>query len=229
MTDSQPPHDRIAIAIGRLSMRWSHIEQALFSFCWSSASLVSDRRGGGRLIEPVFDALIGDMDARRLLEVGRRLIHQIDDDRFPNLFKDVSELFSHINDKVRNERNRWIHDVWFPYGDEVYSYDSRTTFKKVPHGKHAMLRLRKRRFDSFEELDLVLEWFHLVYRDVQTAENAINWLASDDVETEFTPLPTLGNWASVSFFKDSIEERLNRPADGFWEGDADGEDGAGQT
>lgn len=192
--------DEIALAIGRFNQRWVNLEHALRSLLYSTASLISKSDQDERIHDGVFEGLTADFDFRRLVSTSKILIHGVADDRYPELFEQTSVLFNHLDSRLRVERNRWIHDHWFPFKSSFYSVRYKATFQKSPHQRADLKYMDARYFETADELDDVIHWVELGQKDIMLIEHAINLIHSDMIAPEVTPFPDLSDWKSISFF-----------------------------
>jgi hypothetical protein len=100
--------DQVATEIGRSSYWWGNIEYTLQSLCVTLARFSGEELDS----EPVWVVLatvLSHMDARQRIAVAKVLAAQGVD---PDMYAQIDRLLNFIDNDLRNERNRFVHDQW---------------------------------------------------------------------------------------------------------------------
>jgi hypothetical protein len=100
--------DQVATEIGRSSYWWGNIEYTLQSLCVNLARFNGEELNS----EPVWGVLstvLSHMDVRQRIAVAKVLAAQGVD---PDLYGQIERLLNTIDNDLRNERNRFVHDHW---------------------------------------------------------------------------------------------------------------------
>jgi len=96
-----------AEAIGYVCIHWAHMELEIDG--WLSCLTPLEPA-------PVNDIVISEIDFRAKLTIIKNLAHVRAHNR--KWFKSVKVLLDHINNDLRPERNRMVHDLWLVKGYE---------------------------------------------------------------------------------------------------------------
>lgn len=117
--------DQVATEIGRSSYWWANIEHTLQSLCVNLARFADEDLDS----EPVWSVLgtiLSHMDVRQRVAVAKVLAAQSVD---PDLYGQIERLLNTIDNDLRNERNRFVHDHWNTDGDAIgrRKYGARVT------------------------------------------------------------------------------------------------------
>jgi hypothetical protein len=107
--------DRVAMALGQGNMHWNSIEFMLHGLCVNLARF-HDRNFDNPDVAHVIDIAVFAMDARQRIVVAKALAA---DGLDPDLYAEVDKLLNHIDNQLRPERNRYVHDIWQEHDNKI--------------------------------------------------------------------------------------------------------------
>jgi len=105
---SHEPLEQVAAAIGRSCYWWSSIEIELQELCSNLARFI-DRSFEREEVWEVIAISLSHMDIRQRIAVAKALAANGVD---PDLYDSLERLLNRIDNELRAERNRYIHDQW---------------------------------------------------------------------------------------------------------------------
>lgn len=100
--------DQVATEIGRSSYWWSNIEHTLQGICVNLARF-ADEDLESEAVWGVLSTVLSHMDVRQRIAVAKVLAAQGVD---PDLYGQIERLLNTIDNDLRSERNRFVHDHW---------------------------------------------------------------------------------------------------------------------
>jgi hypothetical protein len=115
MRISHEPLEQVASAIGRSCYWWSSIEIELQGLCASLARF-NDRSFDREKVWEVLAISLSHMEIRQRVAVAKALAANGLD---PDLYGEVESLLNHIDNDLRPERNRYVHDEWMMIDDSI--------------------------------------------------------------------------------------------------------------
>jgi hypothetical protein len=98
----------VAHAIGEASIRWGDIEFVLHDLCINLAKF-HDRQFEQAEAAGVMHTVLSVMDVRQRVAAAKALAAGGLD---PDLYATTEKLLNYIDNDLRNERNRFVHDNW---------------------------------------------------------------------------------------------------------------------
>ncbi len=138
----------MATEIGRSSYWWGNIELTLQSLCVNLA-----RFNGKELdSEPVWnvlDTILSHMDLRQRIAVAKVLAAQGVD---PDLYGQIERLLNTIDNDLRNERNRFVHNHWRLEGDSIVRRRHGARVTRPQSRTLAIHQSTDRRYDSVAQI-----------------------------------------------------------------------------
>ena len=128
-TTTNETYDKIANAIGRVSLTWAWIETQL-TLLISELSTRIDQRFADDSLRKLLEIVVTNTDLREKITVAKVLAHLC---HSPLVSYELLEpLLNEIDGDLRTERNRFIHDMWSPDGDSIIRMQEGARLIKQP-------------------------------------------------------------------------------------------------
>jgi hypothetical protein len=122
-------HDALDKTIGSIVTRWSTIETNLRVLIYDLAAYHAADYENDNTFQ-VLSVLISNMDMREAVANAKALSHQVQDP--PDFFPRAEALLNLIDNTLRIERNRCVHDRWFVVGPIISRVKSGTIVRNAP-------------------------------------------------------------------------------------------------
>lgn len=149
MRISHEPLEQVASAIGRSCYWWSSIEIELQGLCASLARF-NDRSFDLEKVWEVLAISLSHMDIRQRVAVAKALAANGLD---PDLYGEVESLLNHIDNDLRPERNRYVHDEWMMIDDSIVRRKHGAKVIPPQSRQLSVLRSTDRIYGSADEVD----------------------------------------------------------------------------
>lgn len=109
MSEPEKIYDKIAYAIGSVCLVWASIEEHLHDLILHAA-VCTDPAFDGDSAWDTLHIAVTNMELREKIATAKALIHKID--QTGELYDEAETLLNHIDNGLRMERNRYVHDSW---------------------------------------------------------------------------------------------------------------------
>lgn len=165
-------YDRIALAIGRVCYWWGAIELITRDMCHHIAAIYSRAFLDDTVYTPVY-VLAENMDLRERIVALKTLACAV----LPlKDFNGFEALLNRIDNEIRIERNRYVHDLWNEDEDGIYRMKMGTGVQREQAFKVRVRMLTEKVYGSIEEVEAF----------VGTVENA--WRELIEFDSRFASL-----------------------------------------
>lgn len=153
------PFDDLHRAIGRVVYEWAWLENdvacLVFDLCALHSPAFYRDPGAAR----VATAMNADLDLRANIAVAKTLAHQVSDR--PGFFERIETALNIVNNELRNERNRYVHDIWHLIGDQPFRYKAGAAIRRQKGSGDSVLEFGTRKtFSSVTEADAFADAIH---------------------------------------------------------------------
>lgn len=174
-------YSTVATAIGEVAIWWSGIETTTYDLA-IRLSMLGDRQMYNRQSLKVLRLMLANMGQRELFATVKALAFNASQN---HIFPKLEPLINELDNQIRAERNRIIHDSWYATG-ETASRTSRGA-KIINAGpRNRVLRIQHVvKYASFDELEAVLKRMKAVYSELDAIRLEIGTLLAEKKE----PLP----------------------------------------
>lgn len=190
--------ERVAQAIGSVCMRWVLIEylchDLILHFAQAAYSAYDDHS-----VLNVLHCSTANIDTRGKCSVIKILAHNLESDLSPGLYDKTSELMNFMDNVLRVERNRFVHDFWSTEEDGMItrSYFDMKIVKTSPQSR-LLSSFTEKQYGTVEEIEAFGAAINDFYDDLVTLDNHLAWMANQKEQpSEFLqPLPA--TWKSCA-------------------------------
>jgi len=144
--------------------------------------------------------LVAHMDPRDRIAAAKSLASHIKTPASPFFYDRVAELLNHVDNEVRPERNRYVHDSWSSSGRggvTRIALAPKVLKQAKPHDR-VWAMYAERPYRSTRAVEKFVAHLELVYDDLVELDNHLAWLvgALETPSGSLQPLPKA--WRSFS-------------------------------
>ena len=119
MTSPQSPYEELAQVIGEVVMEWTYIEGLVADMAINLASY-RDRAYEDDPVRDPFIMAILCMKLPERIALTKALAHAVNDP--PDYYARLERTLNVLDNALRIERNRFIHDSWHFHGSEIIRF-----------------------------------------------------------------------------------------------------------
>jgi hypothetical protein len=166
MADDRNIYDEIALIVGDVCLRWASIESVIHDICLHLADEIDGSDFSHRKAWDLLHVALSQMDIRQKIAVAKVYAHQIKNP-YPGDFYDRTEsLLNYIDNAVRLERNRYIHDEWETEGSEIVRAKLGATVQRPQSHQRIIAIWSERRYQNLEAMREFVKNLEFVYADL---------------------------------------------------------------
>lgn len=188
----------LSTAIGDVCIWWSIIDNTILGLSLHMALLISP----AFVQRPAWDALhvsLVNTDIRVKISTAKALAYKIDTPLSPNLHERTEALLNFVDNSLRNERNRYVHDAWtIDDANEIWRRKPGAVVRKTQANKRELFMFSARRFKDTEELGRFIEALESTYDDLVTLDNHLAWLLENVRRPKGSQQPLPQEWTSFA-------------------------------
>lgn len=169
MATSELNYTTVATAIGEVCIWWSGIEALAHGVALRLAILNEPNlyRPNART---QLNLTLSNMDQRELFATAKALaFHGSSDDVFPQL----EPILNRIDNVLRIERNRFVHDSWFASGAAAQRTQRGTRVVNIQAREKALSLNPTTQYSSFAEIDALAGKLKAAYSDLEKLDKEI--------------------------------------------------------
>lgn len=126
-------YEKLYARIGEVASLWASLEQSLRALLHDLATLqnpiFSHPDDDSAFIVAI--TMAGHMDARQLIASAKVFAHWASAD-INGFYGKATRLLSNIDNDLRNQRNRYVHDQWYIMGDRIGRIQGGSIVKNEP-------------------------------------------------------------------------------------------------
>lgn len=166
MEDRPLDHGPIANAIGSIIIDWGHMESMVKALIYDLALWHSGAFEDEEEFQVLFTAL-SNTDLRSAIATAKGLAHGVGE----NFYVRTEKVLNRIDNELRSERNRYVHDVWQPTRSGFKRIRAGVSVRRAPASGERQIALQTvREFNGVEELrDFQME----IYEATNEIDNLI--------------------------------------------------------
>ncbi|MDO8378597.1 hypothetical protein [Phenylobacterium sp.] len=192
---------RVVNAIGSLALHWAYINGIIHDLSLHIAAALNPAFENPDEAPPrpwdIMNTALSNMDERAKIATVKALAHHVDETRSPQFYERTAKLLDYVDNTLRPERNRWMHDHW-EFGDVISRVKLGAQVRR-PQSRQRELQLwSERQYESVEEVEAFITNLEHASDDLVALDNHIAWIAGlrDGPSTFEQPLPV--EWASIA-------------------------------
>ena len=130
--------DDLYRAIGRVVYEWALLEDLVDALVFDLTAICSRRFYEDDDIQAPYILMSSNLDLRANISTAKALALHIEED-VPDLFSRLEPVLNRIENEIRNERNRFVHDRWTLWGDKIVRAKAGTKISREPATGHPKL------------------------------------------------------------------------------------------
>lgn len=151
MLTFKDPYDELYHAIGMVVYEWAWLESEVaalvFDLCAIHSSAFYDDQGA----DAAFFAFHANIDLRSNISVAKTLAFQSDFEA--GLFEKTENILNRIGNDLRNERNRYVHDIWYVVEGSATRMQAGTRITRIKgSGAPSLATVKTQRYDKVEDV-----------------------------------------------------------------------------
>jgi hypothetical protein len=188
--------DRLTKVIGNLCIVWAQIDSFLIDIALHTAAALNpafDKHDGPQ--PSPWDLLLSalcQMDERSKVATIKAYAHHVSHPFTPDFYDRAAELVDYIDNVLRPERNRFVHDSWNMHDDGRVVRVQMGLHVRRPQSRQREVTLWKNRdYANVDEVEALNENLDEVWEDLCVLDSHLAGLATyrDRPEARFQPLP----------------------------------------
>lgn len=176
MSSTLDQHDRIALTIGRVCYWWSAIEILTRDMCHHLSAVINRAFLDPAVSSPIY-ILADNMDMRERVIALKTLactaLPLADFNRFES-------LLNRIDNEIRSERNRFVHDIWNVEENGIYRIKMGTRVQREQAFKVQPKLLSEKTYGSITEVEAFAETVEAAWRQLVNFDSLLANLVPAD-------------------------------------------------
>jgi hypothetical protein len=209
--------DRLIKVIGKLCIMWGQIDNFLIDIALHTAAALNPAFDRPDDPKPrPWDLLLSalcQMDERSKIATIKAYAHHINHPFSPDFYDRTAELLDYIDNVLRPERNRFVHDSWNMHDDGRVVRVQMGLHVRRPQSRQREVTLWKNRdYANVEEVEALNKNLDEVWEDLCVLDSHLAGLATyrDRPSARFQPLPRPWSCLAQRKMRDS-EKRGRQP------------------
>lgn len=204
-------YDDIASCIGNVCIWWAGIEDVILGLSLHTA----------QVLEPAFDTSMAwnmlhiallNMDPRARIANAKAAIHYIDDPRSADIYDRAEALLNFVDNSLRPERNRYVHDVWAVRESASLARMKPIAIVTRPQSRKRELQTYvEHEFKNIEDARRLVTALEDAFGDLVTLDSHLAWLASHPERPSKFPQPLPVEWRSFAHREWLARDRRPHP------------------
>jgi hypothetical protein len=195
MSQSDSLYDKIAKAIGNTCIWWATIEGLVHDLILHLAVCLEPTFDKKSVMDILHIALSNE-DLRLKVATVKVLAHKIESVNSPQFYERVEQILNYLDNDLRLERNRFVHDGWTDEAPEIIRFSLGAKVRRTQSRKSEVVIYTEKRFSNISEIEDFVTKLEIIYDDLVTLDGHIAWLTGQKEQppTHFQPLPQV--WRS---------------------------------
>ena len=196
---SNTPRSRaseLAEAIGDVCIQWAAIEDVvsgLVLHTWAYLEHAFETSASWDLLALVLDTA----DIRQKVSITKLLAHHVKNPNSPDFFERVEKIMNYLDNEVRPERNRYIHDTWYLSAGTVIRRDNSPKIQRVQSRQTVLNKWTDRVYADIGQIREFMKNLEFLYDDLALLEGHLAWLSVVRERPPEFPQPLPQVWQSL--------------------------------
>jgi hypothetical protein len=197
-SDQHGVYDQIALAIGDACIWWVTIEHVVHDIILHLAVYLDPAFKATTAARDILHTTLASMDSREKVATAKALAHSVNTSDSPDFYERTEELLNYVDNVLRPERNRYIHDLWEIDGKAIIRLKIGARVIRPRPRKRELQLWTQRTYQSIESIREFVTTLELAYRDLVELDNHIAWLCGQRERraSHLQPLPR--EWRSLA-------------------------------
>ncbi|MER8426509.1 hypothetical protein [Mesorhizobium sp. M1403] len=195
-SEAAEPYDQIASAIGEVCLWWTALEDVILGLSLH-LSVFRDASFERDTAWDTLNTVLLGMDFRAKITTAKALAHHVDVEESADFYERLEELLNHIDNTLRTERNRYVHDTWHIDGQSAIRSKIGAVVRKTQSHQRELFLQSDRVFADIAEVRSFVSTLELAYDDLATLDNHISWLISHKEQPSRFRQPLPQQWRSL--------------------------------
>ena len=190
-------YDRIALAIGETCILWGLLEVLVHDIVLHLAVYLDDSFDHDRTWHVLHIALT-NMELREKIATAKALAHGVTTPDSPDLYDRTETLLNHMDNVLRSERNRYVHDYWQHDGEEIVRLKQGTRVIRPQSRQTALYLWTARRYEGVEAIRGLVTNLEFTQLDLIDLDGHIAWLVGQKEQPGSHRQPLPPEWRSLA-------------------------------
>jgi hypothetical protein len=175
MSQPEKIYDQIARAIGNVCILWATIEEHIHDLILH-ASVCIDPAFEADAVWDTLHTVVTNMELREKIATAKALIHKVD--ATGSLYDEAETLLNYIDNDLRLERNRYVHDYWDHEEGVITRVARGAKVKRLPPtGKRELRLSTDRQYEAIEGVNKLVNDLMTTYAQLASIDNQLARLA----------------------------------------------------
>lgn len=151
----------------------------------------------------ILHVTVSAMDERSKIIVAKALAHRVDEKNSPTFYDRTEQLLSYIDNEIRPERNRYIHDEWTTIGEGGDRGAMRVkrgpqVYREPPRNERAFGIWKVKDYPSLGAVDEFAKNLEFTYQDLVSLDGHLCWLGGTPAQLKEYSQPLPAVWQSLA-------------------------------
>jgi len=204
------PFQRIIDALGDLCLTWSNIDGVVHDIVLHLSTVLNPAFEPYGPPEPkpwdLLHVALTNMDERGHIATAKAYAHYTAEwiatfskADAATFYDRAEQLLNYVDNVLRPERNRFIHDYW-ELGDDLSVVRTKmgTQVRRPQSHQREVHLYTSRVYANVEEVEAFVTNLHLAYEDLAQLDGCISWLTGQREQPEPRPLQLPKEWLSLA-------------------------------
>ena len=198
-------YDSVMQAIGDVCQWWVSFDEVIHEIVLHLTDCLepqdfNDQRASWHALH----IALSRMDTRGKIATAKALSHKVDvlyTTESPKLYEKAVKLLNHVDVVVREERNRYVHDLWkWESGGQIVRVKMGARVSRPKAGHRELSIWSSHPYKSMVEIDTFVKILRMTYQDLVEFDHHLAWLSSErQQDRPATPPPPLPlEWKSLA-------------------------------
>ena len=211
MDEAPSPYDRIITALGELCLMWSGIDNVIHDISLHLSVLLNPAFEPYGPEEPrpwhLLHLALGNMDERGRVATAKAYAHYASEwlavalspAEANRYYTQAEALLNYVDNVLRPERNRFVHDYWsIPGGTSVVRTKRGSQVRRPQSHQRVVEAETKRVYASLEQVEAFILNLNYAYGDLVELDNCASWMLALKEQPGRQPLQLPAEWQSLA-------------------------------
>lgn len=185
------------MAIGDTCIRWGILESIVHDIALHLAMYL-DPAFKTETARHILHLTLSNMDPREKTATAKALAHKVNTTDSPDFYEKADALLNHLDNILRPERNRYVHDIWAHDGQSFVRLKLGARVIR-PQARQRELHLwTERRYENVKAIRGFVTNLELAQLDLIDLDNHIAWLMGQREQPGAHRQPLPREWRSLA-------------------------------